>query len=185
MRIAHICLSCFYIDGFSYQENELVKEHVRTGHDVIVIASTENYINAQLSYVQPGIYEGADGASVVRLPYSAFLPHRVMTKLRIHPNLYEELQKFTPDVIVFHGLCGWELRTVCKYKINNPNVKLWVDSHEDHNNSARTIGSKLLHKYFYKPIIQLVLDQIDTILCISLDTVEFVAKLFPTRCEDI
>lgn len=176
MKIAHICLSCFYIDGFSYQENELVKEHVRSGHDVIVIASTENYVNTQLSYVKPGTYTGADGATVIRLPYSSFLPHKVMTKLRMHPNLYEKLQAFDPDVIVFHGLCGWELRTVCKYKINNPKVKLWVDSHEDQNNSARTFGSKLLHNYFYKPVIQSVLQYIDIILCISLDTIEFVAN---------
>ncbi|MEO3865726.1 glycosyltransferase family 4 protein [Rheinheimera fenheensis] len=178
MKIAHICLSCFYIDGFSYQENELVKEHVRSGHDVIVIASTENYVNAQLSYVQPVTYNGADGATVIRLPYSSFLPHKVMTKLRMHPNLYEKLQAFDPDVIVFHGLCGWELRTVCKYKINNPKVKLWVDSHEDQNNSARTFGSKLLHNYFYRPVIQSVLQYIDIILCISLDTIEFVAKTY-------
>ena len=45
MKIAHICLSCFYIDGFSYQENELVRQNVSDGHDVLVITSTET-INA-------------------------------------------------------------------------------------------------------------------------------------------
>lgn len=185
MKIAHICLSCFYIDGFSYQENELVKQHVRSGHDVIVIASTENYVNAKLSYVQPGSYNGADGAYVIRIPYSSFLPHKVMTKLRIHPNVYDKLHDFEPDVIVFHGLCGWELKTVCKYKIDNPKVKLWVDSHEDHNNSARTLYSKLLHRYFYKPVIRSVLTHIDNILCVSLDTMDFVVSTYGVPREKL
>jgi 1,2-diacylglycerol 3-alpha-glucosyltransferase len=54
MKILHCCLSCFYIDNYNYQENMLVREHVRAGHEVLVLASTENYNNqGQLSYSAP------------------------------------------------------------------------------------------------------------------------------------
>jgi 1,2-diacylglycerol 3-alpha-glucosyltransferase len=66
MKILHCCLSCFYIDNYNYQENMLVREHVRAGHEVLVLASTENYNNqGQLSYSAPGCYRGSDGAEVL------------------------------------------------------------------------------------------------------------------------
>ncbi|NLW06056.1 MAG: glycosyltransferase family 4 protein [Pseudomonadaceae bacterium] len=178
MRIMHVCLSCFYIDGFNYQENMLVREHVQAGHEVKVLASTENYIGGKLAYVKPAKYLGSDGAEVIRLPYRRFLPHKLMTKLRMHSGVYEEIAKFSPDVLMFHGLCGWELRTVCRYKKANPNVRLWVDSHEDHNNSASSFIAKLLHKLFYKPIINSVEKSLDLVLCVSLDTIEFVNEMY-------
>ena len=67
MKILHLCLSCFYIDGFSYQENELARQNNLDGHDVLVIASTENYdANGRLVYGEPREYIGSDGVPVVR-----------------------------------------------------------------------------------------------------------------------
>ena len=43
MRILHLCLSAFYIDEAGYQENHLVQQHVKDGHEVLVIASTETF----------------------------------------------------------------------------------------------------------------------------------------------
>ena len=68
MKICHMCLSCFYIDGYSYQENELVRQNVLDGHEVFVIASTETYAEDRtLSYIRPGDYEGGEGAPVCRV----------------------------------------------------------------------------------------------------------------------
>jgi hypothetical protein len=178
MKIVHVCVSCFYIDGYSYQENELVKHHVKQGHDVHVIASTENYVDSKLSYVKPGEYMGKDGAIVTRLPYSRMLPHIVMKKLRVIPQLLSKIEELSPSIIMFHGLCAWELRTVCSYVKNNPNVRLWVDSHEDSNNSARTFVSKFLHKAFYRPVIKSVISNINEVLCISYETIEFVSRMY-------
>ena len=59
MKILHCCLSCFYIDGYSYQENELIREHVQAGHDVLVLASTESFDETQKkTYLNPGEYIG-------------------------------------------------------------------------------------------------------------------------------
>lgn len=175
MKIVHFCVSCFYIDNYRYQENELVRQHVESGHDVTVIASTETYIdNMKLGYVNPSTYMGSDGAKVIRLPYVGPFPHVIKRKVRAHPRVTKLLSSIHPDIIMFHGLCGWELRTVAQYKRLNPEVKLYVDSHEDANNSATGFLSKnILHRLFYKPLIAASLDAFEKVLCVSLEAVNF------------
>ncbi len=180
MRIIHCCLSNYYIDGFSYQENELVAQNVKDGHEVTVIGSTEIIgPDGRLSYRQPEEYTGTDGARVIRLPYRNILPQVVMRKLRIHPGVFALLNQLRPDVILFHGACGWELNSVARYKRSNPDVKFYVDSHEDFHNSARTWTSKwLLHYFYYRIILQENLKYIDTILCVNLAAISFVNEFY-------
>jgi len=186
MKIIHLCLSCFYIDNYRYQENELVREHVAAGHDVLVVASTETYVdNMSLGYVAAGEYMGSDGAKVIRLPYVGPFPFFIKKKLRMHAGVGEILQRFAPDVIVFHGLCGWELRSVAKYKRDNPQVRLYVDSHEDANNSATGTLSKVLHRYYYRPIIRSALPWMDKVLCISLETIDFCKQQYGITQEQM
>ena len=78
MKILHLCLSCFYIDDAGYQENQLVRQHVRDGHEVLVIASTETFDGrGGLTYTEPKTYTGSDGARVIRIPYVRWLPARI------------------------------------------------------------------------------------------------------------
>ncbi|MHC8345297.1 glycosyltransferase family 4 protein [Pseudomonas sp. RT6P73] len=184
MRIAHLCLSCFYIDNYRYQENELVREHVGAGHEVLVVASTETYVdNLSLGYTSPGEYVGSDGAKVIRLPYAGALPFFLKKKLRMHSGVDAILKEFLPDVIVFHGLCGWELLSAVRYKRANPSVRLYVDSHEDFNNSATGFLSSILHRFYYRPIIRRSLPWMDKVLCISLETMEFCKAMYGLPSE--
>lgn len=186
MKILHICLSCFYIDNALYQENELVRQHVQMGHEVKVLASTETMSDVgALTYTRPAQYDGTDGAPVERLAYSRWLPEPLMRKLRAHPGVYQRVANFRPDVIIFHGACGWEIRTAARYARNNPGVRLFVDSHEDHNNSARTLGSRMLHRMFYRPLLRSALPDVAPILCISLDTIKFVQDLYGIPREQL
>lgn len=194
MKILHCCLSCFYIDSFTYQENMLVREHVDGGHDVFVLASTEIYnSNGKLSYTIPSRYLGNDGAEVLRIPYVGLMPHALMKKIRAYENVYKHLDAIKPDVIIFHGLCSWSLLTVSSYVRKNPYVKLIVDCHEDSNNSARTWASRvLLHQCFYKLIFRRCLNQITKVLCITIESMDFAlnfygsprakTSLFPLGC---
>lgn len=186
MKIVHLCLSCFYIDDYAYQENELVAQNVLDGHDVLVVASTETYgPDKRLAYLAPSEYMGGDGARVIRLPYRKWLPHRLMRKVRAHPGVFDLLERERPDVVLFHGLCGWELLSAARYKIAHPEVRFYVDSHEDQNNSARTfVSNALLHRSFYRPIIRKCLGAIDKVLCISVDTMNFVKDMYdvPQAC---
>ena len=180
MRIAHLCLSCFYIDGYGYQENELVRRHVDDGHEVLVIASTETFgTDRTLTYVKPGRYLGTDGAPVVRLRYRRIGPHALNKKLRLHPGVFRLLEQFRPDVMLFHGLCGFELLTAARYRRAHPAVHLLVDSHEDRHNSARSLLSEYgLHRGYYGPILRACLPDIDKVLCISLETMDFAEQMY-------
>ena len=165
-----------------------MREHVNNAHDVLLIASTENHDSqGRICYVRPSIYQGSDGALVHRVPYHPAIPHRIARKLRIHRGVFSLLQDFSPEVILFHGACGWELRTVSCYKKANPSVRLFVDSHEDWNNSARTFLSReLLHRRFYGRILRSVLPEIEKILCVTPETMDFVEDLYhidPQRLE--
>ncbi|MEG1201499.1 MAG: glycosyltransferase family 4 protein [Comamonas sp.] len=180
MKIIHCCLSNFYIDGFNYQENMLVREHVRAGHEVLVLASTENYdAQGQLSYSTPGRYSGSDGAEVLRLPYRRLGPHALMKKIRAYPSVYKQLYAAKPDVIMFHGACAWEILTMLRYKKKNPSVKLYIDSHEDFNNSARGFISKnILHRLFYRAIFKKSIPYVEKVLCISTETMDFIGGFY-------
>jgi hypothetical protein len=180
VRIAHLCVSNFFVDGYSYQENLLPKYHKLDGHDVLVIASTETYLdNKVLGYTKPGRYINEDGIPIIRLKYSKLLPHRIMKKLRVHKGIFRLCEDFRPDVIMFHSLCGWELLTVSRYKRHHPEVRFYADSHEDANNSARGIVSRFfLHGLYYRLILQLSLPYIEKIFYISLETREFIKSMY-------
>jgi len=122
---------------------------------------------------------GDDGARVIRLPYRGFLPRKLMSKLRMHPDVYSILTKISPDVILFHGVCGWELITVARYKSKNPGVRIYVDSHTDFKNSATTFASKyILHYLYYRSILKLSLNYFEKILCVSRSVMEFSERFY-------
>lgn len=187
MKILHCCLSNFYIDGYDYQENELVRRHVREGHEVLVLASTETFnANKELDYVSTGDYMGKDGARVIRVSYSTLLPHKVMRKLRYYNGVSKILNDFKPDVILFHGMAAGELVTIAKYIKNNNSTKLYIDSHEDYHNSARNFVSKwFLHYGFYRPILKKALPYTEKILALSPEVVDLVNGLYEVPKENI
>lgn len=180
MKILHLCLSCFYIDGYAYQENMLVAEHVRAGHDVQVLASTETFgSDGKLTYVAPSSYMGTDGAMVERLPYRFAFSPRLAQKIRAYIGLTVRLKAIAPDVIVFHGLCSYALLEVSRYVKQNPGTVLYADTHEDFNNSARGWVSKwVLHFLFYRTIFQMALPTIHSVFCISKETEAFARDFY-------
>jgi 1,2-diacylglycerol 3-alpha-glucosyltransferase len=180
MRVLQCCLSCFYIDGYSYQENELIREHVKLGHEVLVIASTESFDDDQnKTYVEPGEYIGNEGARVIRLPFAKWLPFFLMRKVKAYSGFMNALESFSPDIIMFHGCSSYELLTVSKYKKRHPNALFYADSHADKNNSGKGFLSKnLLHKMFYKWVVQKSLAQIKKVLCISIESKNFCSEIY-------
>lgn len=187
MKILHCCLSCFYIDNYNYQENALPRQNKLDGHEVMILASTETIINnKKLGYINPSCYVNEDGIKVVRIPYSTFLPHSVMKKLRIYKDSLGVINEYKPDVILFHGAAAYELMRVAEYKKYHPNVKLYVDSHEDFNNSARSFLSKqVLHRLLYKRCIKRVLNYIEKVLCVSMEAFEFMRDFYGIPSEKL
>lgn len=187
MKIAHLCLSCFYIDGFAYQENELAAQNRADGHDVLIIASTEQLDqNGTLHYGKPREYLGTDGITVCRLPYALKALGPAARKLRFYAGLRERLDAFAPDVILFHGASAGSIQTAARYVRDNPHVRLFVDSHEDSVNSARGLISKwLLHYSFYRPILLRSLPWIEKVLLVSLSCVELIRDFYGVPTEKL
>jgi 1,2-diacylglycerol 3-alpha-glucosyltransferase len=187
LRIAHLCLSCFYLDNQSYQENELVRHHVEQKHDVLVIASTDvRTKDGQIYYCEEQEYIGSEGAKVIRMNYISYLPKFIASKLRIHSGLSRLLANFRPDAILFHGTCGWEVITAARYAKEHPEVFFYIDSHEDKYNSARSFLSReLLHKVYYRYCLSRAWPIAKKIFCVSTESMDFVEKTYGVPKEKI
>lgn len=178
MKILHCCLSCFYIDNYSYQENILPRINSQHGHNVEIIASTETFTEeGKVGYIPANEYYTTDGIKITRVPYKKILPSLIMRKIRSYKGVYSLISEFSPDIIMFHGMAAYELLNVTKYVRKHPDVKLYVDSHEDYNNSARNFVSKyLLHGLFYRNIIKRCLPYISKVFYITEEVKEFVCN---------
>lgn len=152
MKILHCCLAAFYIDNYGYQENILTKMHKLQGHEVMILASTETYINNnELGYVEPRSYINEHGIPVTRVPYAKWIPHKIGKKLRIYKGITNILKSFEPEVIFLHDCQFISINEIALYVKKNKNIKVYVDGHTDFINSARNWVSKnILHGIIYR-----------------------------------
>lgn len=181
MRILHICISNFYIDGYRYQENIIPTINKRDGNEVKIIASTEtiNQKNVSLTYVKPASYLTPEGIPVTRIRYTRILPFWIAKKVRIFPTLTEEIELFNPDVILFHGTAAFDIIKVSNYIKKYPTVKLYVDCHEAFYNSAKTWVSKnILHRLIYRYAFLKSLQSIEKVLFIGAGEQNYLRKIY-------
>jgi 1,2-diacylglycerol 3-alpha-glucosyltransferase len=165
MRIAHVCLADFYVDGFGYQENVLSKLHRKMGHDVVIIASTETYLDrVRLGYVEPSSYINEHGVQVHRLPYASWVPRPLRPKVRAYQGLEARLEEFRPDLIFVHDVQFWDFLAIRRYVLRRP-TPIYADCHTDYVNSARGFVSRhLLHGLLYRLILRRVDPLVDRYL---------------------
>ncbi len=157
MKIVHLCLSCFYIDNYSYQENMLPKYHVKMGYDVTVIASLVSFDkNGKPCLLESASeYFDKNGYKVIRLEYKT--PSKIYKILRKYKGFYKTLEKENPDIIFSHGISMADNSELRKYLKKHSNVKLYADNHADYINSATTFLSKnILHKIIWKCYAKMV-----------------------------
>ena len=145
MRIIHFALSCFYIEGFRYQENVLPTLHAKNGNEVMMVASCVSFDeNGKPCIIEPTRYRSADGFDVIRVPYRKGFSKGLLRHVRVYEGIYQIIDNFRPDILYFHGCSAVELRTVIRYKKKHPEVVLFIDNHADKNNSASSILSLVL-----------------------------------------
>lgn len=158
MKIVHLCLSCFYIDDYSYQENMLPKYHVLQGHEVTVIASLVSFdSNGKPCLLDTESTKIAkDGFKVIRVDYKR--PFYKFNKfVRFYNGIYNLLEKEKPDLIFLHDFSFMDIGKIIKYTNRNRNVKMYSDCHTDYINSAQTwvslnIFHKLIWRYYAKKL---------------------------------
>ena len=175
MKILHLCLANFYIDGYNYQENVLPRIHKEDGHDVRIIASTETFVdNRSYGYLEPSEYVTEYGVPIKRLPYVKIGTKFTTIKIRKYSGLYDEIAAFAPDVIMSHSLAYWSVLDVIRYKKEHPEVKFYADSHSAAYNSGRNwVSLYLLHRGVYRWIIQKALPYLEKYFYVGASVREF------------
>ena len=169
MRILHICLANFYIDGYNYQENTLPRINKEDGHEVRILASTETFVdNIHLGYVEPSEYVTEYGVPIKRLPYVNMGTRFTTIKFRRYSHVYEEIAAFAPDVILCHGLQFWSFLDVIRYKKKHPEVKLYADNHAAaYNSGMGWLSLHALHRGYYRFLVRKALPYLEKYFYIS------------------
>lgn len=149
MKIVHLCLSCFYIDDYSYQENMLPKYHVLQGHDVTVIASLVSFNTQGQLYQLPeeSVKTTKDGYKVIRVDYRKPF-YKLNRFIRSYNNTYKLLETEKPDILFLHDFSFMDITEVIKYIKKNNTIKVFSDCHTDYINSAQTWFSKNIFHHF-------------------------------------
>ena len=143
MKIVHICLACFYIEGWGYQENILPKYHVKMGNEVLLLTS-DYMFNRQ-------------GKSETKQERDYINPHGVhikvlgkVSRFGKYAGILRELAAFQPDIIFVHGGQFVSLKDVVAYCRKNREVKLFIDQHADfYNTPVNTLKQKIAAKWIY------------------------------------
>lgn len=189
MKILHCCISAFYIDHYNYQENILPRQNKIDGHEVLIIASTytfKNNDNKQGYYTEPRDYLNEDNILVKRRKYKDFGIRFINQKFHCIDGLYDMIEAFMPDVILFHGTSSLEIKTLCRYKKNHNNVKIYIDSHADYYTSGTNLLSKgILHGLLYRFYLQNALPYIEKVFYISIGCGDFLREVYKLPEEKI
>ena len=149
MKIVHICLACFFVEGMGYQENLLPANHVSMGNQVFVLTSDYafNSKGEQITKSKDK-YVNRDGVFVEILDSTN--GKGCFSKFKIYKGLLGILDRISPDIIFVHGLQFLSYKDVLKYVKRNPNVKLYVDNHADYYNTPiKKFSSRLVHRYLF------------------------------------
>ena len=175
MKIVHLCLSNFFIDDYSYQENMLAKYHVKMGYAVTVLASLVSFgkDGKRCMLDSPCEYINKDGVKVIRLAYKNDWLKKFNERLRRYKGTFAVLCHEEPDIIFVHGTSFMDVRWVVKYKKMRPATKIFADSHADWINSGRNwvslhVQHKILWRYTTKQLV---------------DVSEKIFGVLPVRCD--
>jgi 1,2-diacylglycerol 3-alpha-glucosyltransferase len=150
MKIVHFCLACFYIEGMEYQENVMPRKHRQLGHDVEIVTSQFCFdTTGKVFYREVGEYVNKDDVKVRIIPYDTKTYGKYAKKYGIFPELYKTLEALKPDIVFCHG-GQFNVRQVVRYIKDNPNVRLYMDSHADYFNSPiDTFKKNMYQRYLW------------------------------------
>lgn len=184
MRIAHVCLTSPYTQGYSYHENILPKYQSLFDNEIKVY-TTEFEYNDYGDIIKNNEKEFIDNnVKVIRLLEKK--KRNFQSKFKYYKDLYEELCMFEPDMIFFHGCQSLNLLTVARYKRSHLNCILFVDNHADFSNSAKSILSyRILHKIIWKTVIKKTEKWVDKFYGVMPSRVKFLSDVYSIDIKKI
>lgn len=150
MKIVHVCLTAPYTDGWSYQENLLVKYHKLLGNNVTVITNTWKYdSNGKICIDDRSGYYDQNEAKIIRLKEKN--NKNVRAKFRKYPELYISLVQESPDILFVHDVAFLDTKVINRFLNENQNVRCYADNHADYSNSATNwISKNILYKIIWR-----------------------------------
>lgn len=190
MKIVHLSLVGYpFIKSWGYQENELIKQNLLDGLDVVEITrlelgSYEQYLTQEEKdeHRKYSVYK--DGLTVHRISFKKTIPKAINMKIRFYKGLGILLAIEKPDIIVAHDFQFASFKEVILFKKNNPKVKLYVVLHAEPVNSAHKFISKfILHKLIYKKYIFKKQQYIDKYLYLGIYNKEFGEEMYGLDSE--
>lgn len=179
MKILHVCLASHYTEGMTYQDNQLSDQNAADGHEVVVISDCYRFSGHTLEEVEEEDVLLSSGVRLIRMKYDYILNKLISSKIRRVSGLKDFLYSFSPEVILFHGVAGYEMLTVSEYKQAHPEVKLYIDSHEDYHNSGTFWLSLFLqYKIFNKWLVNKIKSDVDKFLYLSYESKKFCKEIY-------
>lgn len=178
-KILHVCLASHYTEGMTYQDNQLPDQNALDGHDVVVVSDCFVYEANRLIELQEEDRVLSSGVRLIRCKYDKIINSTISSKVRKVSKLSNILNEFAPDVILFHGVAGWEMLTVANYKKKNPKSSLYIDSHEDvHNSGTFWLSMFFQYKILNKIIVNNIKKHVDKFLYISEESRSFLSDIY-------
>lgn len=178
MRILHVCLSCYYIDHYAYQENILPRVHKEQGNEVYILSSCETFVdNQKLGYVNPSEYLNEDGIQVTRIPYIKAVPLAISRKLRVYVGVRKYLERIKPDVVFIHSTQFGSITEIINYRKQNPHVRVYADTHTaSYNSGMNWFSLHVLHRVYYKWLIKRAIPYLNKFYYIGESERDFAVK---------
>lgn len=187
MRILHIGLSCCYTEGMLYQDNLLTHYNCAEGHEVTYITNTEMFVNGDLVKVNEEDKVLSNGLRLIRIEYDRIINGLVTKKIQKCKKVKKYLEEIQPEAILYHCCWGYELIDVAEYVKKNPGTLFYADTHQDFNNSSRSLVAKAINKCVHGYFVKKALSQVNKFLSISLESTEYLEKMYnipPEMIED-
>jgi len=166
MKIVHI--QQYFNENMGYQENILPYYQQKLGHEVILITSTRSDGFNNESRIKKESEFQENGFKVKRIEIKGEFKKRFV----IFGNLYKYLEDEKPDYIYHHSVTSPSLKTVSKYKENNPHVFIAADNHADLSISGR---NKLWKIFYYNILWKNIIAKYDKYINVYFGVT-------PTRC---
>lgn len=177
MKVLHIGLTSHYTEKMLYQDNILSEMNVKAGHEVTYISSTFAYRNGVLVEVGESDQILDNGVRLIRLKYDWIINKFITNKIQKVKKLKYYLMEIQPDVILYHNVNGYELMDVAEYVKNN-GILLYLDSHANFMNTAKTFVSKLAYKYIHGYFLYKALPHVKKVLFVGYPEKEYLIEMY-------
>ena len=184
VRIAHIGLASYFTENMAYQDNQLSHQNAVDGHDVLFVSNASKYVDGKIVDTGYEDFRLEDGVRLVRMPYRNILNKSISIKIRAVRGLYDLLDEFRPDVILFHGLACWSVLDVIRYKKRHPDVKFYADTHTSTYNSGRNwVSLHIMHRIFYRWLIRCAMPYLEKYFYVGASEREFSREHYDVPAE--